>query len=79
MVQKPHALRACGIALPVLSLDQIPLLILGFLIFGLLASAGYLLNDLLDLEADRKHETKRNRPVAAGIIPIGAAMAAQLR
>ncbi len=64
-----------GLALPILSLDQIPLLILGFLIFSLLASAGYLLNDLLDLEADRKHETKRNRPVAAGIIPIGAAMA----
>lgn len=38
----------------------------GFVIFGLLASAGYVINDLLDLEADRQHRTKRFRPFAAG-------------
>jgi 4-hydroxybenzoate polyprenyltransferase len=43
---------------------------LGFLIFGLLASAGYLVNDLLDLEADRRHRSKRSRPFAAGELPI---------
>jgi 4-hydroxybenzoate polyprenyltransferase len=43
---------------------------LGFLIFGLLASAGYVINDLLDLEADRRHRTKRLRPFAAGDLPI---------
>jgi 4-hydroxybenzoate polyprenyltransferase len=43
---------------------------LGFVIFGLLASAGYVVNDLLDLEADRRHRSKRLRPFAAGELPI---------
>jgi 4-hydroxybenzoate polyprenyltransferase len=37
-----------------------------FLSFGLCASATYIVNDLLDLEADRKHLKKRRRPFAAG-------------
>ena len=37
-----------------------------FLSFGLCASATYIINDLLDIEADRKHPRKRNRPFAAG-------------
>ena len=41
-----------------------------FLSFGLCASSVYLLNDLLDLEADRHHLTKRRRPFAAGALPI---------
>ena len=43
---------------------------LAFLAFGLCASSVYVLNDLLDLEADRQHPTKRRRPFAAGSIPI---------
>jgi len=34
----------------------------------LLSSAGYLLNDVLDLEADRQHPLKRSRPLASGAI-----------
>jgi 4-hydroxybenzoate polyprenyltransferase len=37
-----------------------------FLAFGLCASATYIVNDLLDIEADRRHPSKRNRPFAAG-------------
>jgi 4-hydroxybenzoate polyprenyltransferase len=37
--------------------------------FSLCASAGYVLNDLLDLEADRAHPTKKNRPFASGALP----------
>jgi len=37
-----------------------------FLSFGLCASATYIVNDLLDLEADRRHPRKRRRPFAAG-------------
>ncbi len=39
---------------------------LAFLAFGLCASATYIVNDLLDLEADRRHHSKRRRPFAAG-------------
>ena len=39
-----------------------------FVSMGLLASATYLLNDLLDLPADREHPKKRDRPIAAGDI-----------
>lgn len=41
-----------------------------FVCFGLCASSVYLLNDLLDLESDRAHTRKRNRPIPAGKIPI---------
>jgi 4-hydroxybenzoate polyprenyltransferase len=37
-----------------------------FLAFGLCASATYIVNDLLDIEADRRHHSKRRRPFAAG-------------
>ena len=40
----------------------------GFVAFSLLASSIYLLNDIIDVEADRRHPTKRRRPLAAGEI-----------
>lgn len=40
--------------------------LLAFLAFGLAASGVYLLNDLADVEADRRHPRKRRRPFAAG-------------
>jgi 4-hydroxybenzoate polyprenyltransferase/phosphoserine phosphatase len=43
---------------------------LAFLAFGLCASGVYLLNDLLDLQADRRHPSKRARPFASGRIDI---------
>lgn len=45
--------------------------ILGFAVFSLVASGVYVLNDLLDLGADRAHPRKRQRPFASGAIPIG--------
>jgi len=41
-----------------------------FIAFGLCASSGYLVNDLLDLESDRAHPEKRHRPLASGALPI---------
>ncbi len=42
--------------------------------FSLLASAGYILNDYLDREADRQHPKKQHRPIASGALPEGLAL-----
>lgn len=42
--------------------------LLAFGVFCALASSVYLINDLFDAEADRLHPTKKNRPIAAGLI-----------
>ena len=44
--------------------------LLAFFGFGCFASAGYLLNDLLDLSEDRHHPQRRFRPFAAGDVPL---------
>ncbi len=46
---------------------------LAFISFCAISSAGYYLNDLLDVELDRKHPKKRFRPIAAGELSEGAA------
>lgn len=62
--------------LPLLGAHQIlnlPLLretVVAFFSFGLCASSVYLLNDLMDLESDRRHPRKRFRPFAAGRLSL---------
>ncbi|MCA0405000.1 MAG: UbiA family prenyltransferase [Proteobacteria bacterium] len=41
-----------------------------FFAFSLAASAIYIVNDLVDIDADRKHPSKKRRPLAAGTVPI---------
>lgn len=48
--------------------------LVAFVSFGLCASSVYLLNDLLDIGLDRKHPTKRNRPLAAGDMALVSAI-----
>lgn len=43
---------------------------IAFIAFSLVASAVYLVNDAVDVEADRVHPTKCRRPIAAGVVPI---------
>ena len=58
-------------------LTHIPSLIrtsIGFILFCLVASVVYIINDIADLEADRNHPVKRNRPLASGDLPISVAI-----
>ncbi len=48
---------------------------IAFVLFSFAASSIYLMNDLADVESDRAHPKKRHRPIAAGVISVGAAKA----
>jgi decaprenyl-phosphate phosphoribosyltransferase len=48
--------------------------LIAFVAFCLAAAAIYFVNDAKDVAADRAHPTKRNRPIAAGIVPVPLAM-----
>jgi 4-hydroxybenzoate polyprenyltransferase/phosphoserine phosphatase len=50
--------------------------LLAFVAFGCVASGGYLVNDLLDLSADRRHPTKHRRPFASGELKASSGVAA---
>ncbi|MEW9920316.1 UbiA family prenyltransferase [Marimonas sp. MJW-29] len=83
---RPHQwLKNVLVFLPMLAAHQLDgqtvlLSWLAFVCFSLVASSVYVLNDLLDLSADRAHPRKKLRPFASGSIPIshGAWMAAGL-
>ncbi len=47
--------------------------VVGAAVFSLIASVVYILNDIADVAADRKHPSKRHRPIAAGRLPIPVA------
>ncbi|WP_029116202.1 decaprenyl-phosphate phosphoribosyltransferase [Mycobacterium sp. URHB0044] len=46
---------------------------IAFVAFSFAASSIYLINDARDVAADREHPTKRFRPIAAGVVPVGLA------
>jgi 4-hydroxybenzoate polyprenyltransferase len=54
--------------------DAILAATLTFVAFCMVASAGYLINDARDIEEDRQHPTKRNRPIAAGELDTSTAI-----
>lgn len=83
---RPHQwLKNVLVFLPMLAAHRFDaetffLSLLAFVSFSLTASGVYLLNDLLDLAADRHHPRKRTRPFASGAVPLahGTAMAGLL-
>ncbi|HCR71738.1 MAG TPA: decaprenyl-phosphate phosphoribosyltransferase [Anaerolineae bacterium] len=48
----------------------------GVILFCLISSCVYILNDIVDVEADRQHPDKKNRPIPSGKLPISVAWSA---
>lgn len=74
---RPHQwLKNCLVFVPLvlahMVLDPVAIIqaLVAFLAFGLCASGVYVINDLVDLQDDRLHPTKRLRPFASGAIPL---------
>lgn len=78
---RPHQwVKNILLVLPMIAAHRFDLVTLipilwGIVAFSAAASSIYIVNDLLDLEADRLHPTKRNRPFASGALPITVGMA----
>jgi decaprenyl-phosphate phosphoribosyltransferase len=47
--------------------------LIAFVAFSLAASGTYFVNDARDVEGDRRHPSKRHRPVASGLVPVSLA------
>ena len=81
---RPHQwVKNILLVLPVIAghdftLTTLLLVLLGMVAFSAAASAIYIVNDLLDLEADRLHPKKRHRPFACGKVPIPIGMISSL-
>ena len=56
--------------------ERVEISIITIICFSLIASGGYLLNDLMDVESDRRHHRKKNRPIASGNISVITALIA---
>jgi decaprenyl-phosphate phosphoribosyltransferase len=56
--------------------DALVRTLLAFVAFCLVSSATYMLNDVVDVEADRRHPVKRHRPVAGGVVSVPVVLAA---
>jgi len=58
--------------------DPLVSTVLGFALLCLISGTVYLINDLVDIEKDRAHPIKKNRPIPSGRVPVNAAIAAAI-
>ena len=76
-----HYLKNVLILLPLVfarqldDLDKVVRTLIGVAAFSAAASVVYIVNDLRDVELDRHHPVKRNRPIASGAVPVPVAIA----
>ncbi len=60
--------------IPNINISMIYAAIAGFFLFSLVSGCVYILNDFIDLELDRQHPDKKNRPMASGELPPALAI-----
>src|SRR5690349_13307561 len=58
------------------NLDAVLNTVAGVALFCLISSAVYIFNDISDVKEDREHPKKKDRPIASGKLPLGAAWVA---
>ncbi len=58
--------------------DSLLISVFGVLVFCLISSSVYLINDIKDIESDRQHPVKKNRPIASGKLPVRIALVAAI-
>ena len=54
----------------IVNIDNLWILLGAFIAFSLIASVIYIINDINDIEKDRLHKTKKNRPLASGVVSV---------
>jgi len=80
LIRVKHWIKNIFIFLPIicagmLNSDSIVKTILGFLSFSLISSFIYIINDIKDIEKDKNHPRKKNRPLASGVVKKHTAIA----
>lgn len=80
LIRVKHWIKNILIFLPIicagmLNSDSIVKTILGFLSFSLISSFIYIINDIKDIEKDKNHPRKKNRPLASGVVKKHTAIA----
>lgn len=74
LIRVTHYIKNCLIFLPLFfggfykDINNIFICIIGFILFSLSASIVYVINDICDIEKDKKHEIKKHRPLASGAV-----------
>lgn len=80
LMRPQHYIKNLLIFLPIIfsknifNIDLLKNTIIGAIAFSLMASIVYIINDIMDVEADRKHEKKKFRPIASGNVSITSAI-----
>lgn len=76
LIRIKHWLKNCLVFLPIffstniLNISYLITCFLAFIIFSFISSIVYILNDISDIEKDKLHPVKKNRPIAAGKVSV---------
>lgn len=80
LIRVPHWMKNLLILFPMIfnqelgKIDLVLDMIGAFIAFSLMASSIYIINDIRDMEYDRQHERKKNRPLASGTVSVKEAI-----